>query len=233
MQPAPDTRRPRHARRLVFAVVATLAVAGSLITRPAEPAAATPEDEAAFVAALNDVRIANGLPPFTVDPELADLARAHAQEMADAGDIFHANPISAGYTGEWAKLGENVGVGANVEVLMDAFVASPGHFANIVDPAFTHVGVGVVYRDSALYTTHRFLQRPGDATPQPPTTTVPTTAVPTTAVPTTAVPTTTLPTVPSTAVPTTTADAVVPLAPPTITPERVVRLLGLLEEIGT
>jgi len=147
MNRAPDTRRQRNQRRIVFVIVATLAAVGSMFAERAEPVAASPSDEAAFVAALNQVRIDNGLPPFTVNVELSNLSRAHAQVMADAGEIFHGNPISAGYTGAWSKLGENVGVGANVQVLVDAFVASPGHFANIIDPSFTEIGVGVVWKD--------------------------------------------------------------------------------------
>jgi hypothetical protein len=192
-----------------------------------EPAAATANDEAAFVAALNGVRAANGLPAFSVNSELSTLSRGHSQVMADAGEIFHASPISSGYSGSWAKLGENVGVGANVNVLVDAFIASSGHFANIIDPSFTQVGVGVVWRDSALYTTHRFLQLPGavPATTAPPTPTAP---------PVTAPPTTTAPPVPPvTAPPAPTTTTIPPLPAPAITAGRVVALLEMLDAIGT
>ena len=223
MHRAPDTRRQRNRDRVVFVIVATLATIGSLLWHRSDPASASAGDEAAFVTALNQVRADNGLPAFTVNAELSDLARAHAQVMADAGEIFHADPISAGYSGAWSKLGENVGVGANVDVLVDAFVASSGHFANIIDPSFTQIGVGVVWKDSALYTTHRFLQLPG-ATP---TTTAPTTAPPTTAP---AAPVTTSPPPPVTA-PTTTTIA--PLPEPAITAARVIALLEMLDQVGT
>jgi len=155
MNRVPDTRRQRHPHRAVFVVIAALAALGSLVAHADQPAAATANDEAAFVAALNQVRAANGLPAFSMNSELSTLSRGYAQVMADAGEIFHASPISAGYTGSWAKLG------ANVSVLVDALVASPGHLANIIDPSFTQIGVGVVWKDSALCTTHRFLQLPG------------------------------------------------------------------------
>lgn len=238
MHCAPAPRHPRRRTRLVLAVVMALAVVGSLLWQRPEPAAASAGDEAAFVDALNRVRADNGLPAFTVNVELSNLSRGHAQVMADAGEIFHADPISEGYSGQWSKIGENVGVGANVEVLVDAFVASAGHYANIVDPAFTQIGVGVVWKDSALYTTHRFLQVPGAPATAPPTTAPPTTTPPTTA-PTTAPPTTApSPTAPPTTtapgptgpVPTTTAS---PLPAPAITAERVVALLEMLEQVGT
>jgi hypothetical protein len=232
MHRAPAPRRLRRRSRLVLAVVATLAVVGSLFWHEPDPVAASAGDEAAFVAALNRVRADNGLPAFTVNAELSDLSRGHAQVMADAGEIFHADPISEGYSGQWSKIGENVGVGANVEVLVDAFVASSGHYANIVDPAFTQIGVGVVWKDSALYTTHRFLQVPGTSPTTPPTTAPPTTTPPT--APPTQAPVTTAPT---TQAPTTTDPAptptAAPLPAPAITAERVVALLEMLEQVGT
>ena len=230
MNPAPDSPRQQTRRRLAFVLVAVLTVLASHLVQSAPNASASADDEAAFVAGLNDVRAANGLPPFTVNAELTGLARAHAQVMADAGEIFHANPISAGFSGDWAKLGENVGVGADVDVLIDAFIASPGHFANIVDPSFTEVGVGVVWRDNAMYTTHRFLQVPGT------TTTTTTTAPPTTAPPSTTSaappPTTTARPASPTSAPT--ADEPPPPLPaPPITAERVLALLALLDQVGT
>jgi len=224
MHRAPDTRRPPNRRRIVFVVVAALAVVGSLLWRPVEPVAASAGDESAFVAALNQVRTSQGLPAFTVNVELSNLSRGHAQVMADAGEIFHASPISADYSGPWSKLGENVGVGANVQVLVDAFVASSGHYANIIDPSFTQIGVGVVWKDSALYTTHRFLQLPGSTPPA-------TTAPPVTTSPPPA--TTAPPPPPTTVVPTTTTTTIPPLPEPAISAERVIALLELLDQVGT
>lgn len=216
----------RHHRRVVgFVAVALLALVASFAARPTPPAAATAGDEAAFVAALNEVRAGQGLPAFTVNSQLVTLARSHAQVMADAGEIFHADPISAGFTGSWSKLGENVGVGASVPVLVDAFVASPGHYANIIDPGFTQIGVGVVRKDGALYTTHRFLQPPGAPTT---TTTAP---APTTTAP---APATTAPPPPTTAPqPTPTTTTIAPLAPPAVLPARLIEVVGLLELVGT
>ncbi len=229
MRRAVDPSRPSRATtsrgraiRLGFLLVATLALVGSLATRDQSEAAANADEEAGFVVALNEVRAEAGLPPFIVNAELTDLARGHAQLMADAGEIFHADPISAGYGGPWAKIGENVGVGAGVSVLVDAFVASPGHYANIVDPSFTEIGVGVVWRDNALYTTHRFLQ----VTPQAPATTAPPTTAPTSP---------TIPPPPTTTVPIDDpAEVEVEvLPPPSISAERVVALLDLLEQVGS
>jgi hypothetical protein len=163
---ASDIRAPRLLAAAV--VVALLALVGIV----ANPVQATPDnpaaDEAAFVSSLNATRARQGLAPLKVDAELRDLARDWAQHMADAGQISHANPISAGVTSDWLKLGENVGTGGNVTVVMNAFIASPGHYANIMDPAFTRVGVGVVWVGNALYTVHRFMKVAGEEAGAPP-----------------------------------------------------------------
>jgi len=220
-QPSSKDHRPWYTALGLILVLTLVAAMGA---QPTRPASATADEEAQFVAALNQVRAGVGLPALTVNAELVGLARQHSQVMADAGQIFHSDPISAGYTGPWAKLGENVGVGANVQVLVDAFVASPGHYANIVDPAFTQIGVGVVWRDNALYTTHRFLQLPD--TP-PPTTAPPTTTSP---------PVTTAPAPrPAAPPPITTPPptSLAPLPPPAVLPERIVELVNLAELVGT
>jgi Cysteine-rich secretory protein family len=166
----------RHPRALAAVVVFALLAFVGFVTTPVQASPENPAaDEAQFVAQLNATRAKGGLAPLTVDPELQDLARGWAQQMADAGHISHANPISAGVTADWRKLGENVGTGGNVTVVMNAFIASPGHYANIMDPEFTKVGVGVVWVGNALYTTHRFMKLAGSPAPDP--TTAPAPAV--------------------------------------------------------
>lgn len=129
--------------------------------------------------------------------------------------ICHASPISAGVTHPWAKLGENVGTGPDVGSIMNAFVASPGHYANIVDPEFTHIGVGVVWDGNRMYTTHRFMKLQS-STPATTTTAAPTTsaAPATTQAPTTTVATSPAPAPsPTTTAPTTNAPTTTTAAP--------------------
>jgi hypothetical protein len=164
------TSRRRSARMLLLlSVISTFLVAGAgrVSAAPDNPAA----DEAQFVAMVNQTRASVGAPPLSVDGQLTALARQHAQVMADAGTIFHANPISAGVTAPWIKLGENVGTGPSVPPIMTAFINSPKHYQNIIDPSFTSIGVGVVWVGNQLFTTHRFMQTSGGggAPPPPPT----------------------------------------------------------------
>lgn len=135
-------------------------------------AGAQAAEEEAFLRSLNETRTELGLSELTLNTELTDLSRVWAEEMAEEGEIFHANPISANMTSDWLKLGENVGVGPEVDTLMDAFIDSPTHYQNIVDPEFTHVGVGVVWDGDLMFTTHRFMKL-ADRSLSTPTTSVP------------------------------------------------------------
>src|SRR5438093_4007680 len=119
-----------------------LILAIGLGTMPVAAHADTVSDEAQFVARINSLRTSQGLSALQVHPQLVSKARAWAQTMAAAGRIWHST-LSDGVTADWLKLGENVGMGSSVEGLHDAFVASPHHYENLVDPAFNYVGIGV------------------------------------------------------------------------------------------
>jgi hypothetical protein len=213
---------------------AWLLIVGLLVCfLPGAPASAGPDDpasdEAWFVDLVNAARAQAGVAPLTVDAELTGLARDWAAQMAAAGKISHANPISAGVTQDWQKLGENVGKGPAVDPIMDAFIASPGHYANLMDPAFTRIGVGVVWADGVLYTTHRFMKlRGGSAGPAP--TTAPETTPPAPPAP----PATTAPPPPPAAPPTTAPPTTAPptVPPPPAAPGRVAIVLLALRAAG-
>lgn len=95
----------------------------------------------------------NSLQP---EPYLVAKAQAWAQHLLDESgdsctkdDIEHSH-LPDGAPPNWTKLGENVGCtivsGADepLDTLQKAFMASPGHRANITDATFTVGGVGVV-----------------------------------------------------------------------------------------
>jgi hypothetical protein len=136
------------------------ALALGLVTVPGVAWAQTSEEqsaEATFVAKINDLRASQGVPRLEVHPNLVDKARGWAATMAAAGRIWHSN-LADGITADWQKLGENVGVGGSVEGLHNAFVGSPKHYENLVDSAFTFVGIGVVTVDRTIYVSESFMQ---------------------------------------------------------------------------
>ena len=100
--------------------------------------------------------------PLAVDGTLVSVARSWAGNMAAAGGISHNPSLASQGPSGWQKLGENVGQGGNVDSLLQAFVNSPAHYQNLVDPAFNYVGIGVVYGSGDLiFVTVDFMQRAG------------------------------------------------------------------------
>ncbi len=140
-------------RKLVFGLILAL----GLLTLPAGAQADTVSDEAAFVAKINSLRASKGLSPLRPNANLAAKARAWSAGMAAAGKIWHST-LSDGVTEDWRKLGENVGMGGSVDGLHTAFVNSPHHYENLVDPAFGDVGIGIVVNGSTIFVTEVFMQ---------------------------------------------------------------------------
>ena len=158
-------------RKFVYGLI--LAFAVSALYPPASAQADTVSDEAVFVAKINELRAGKGLAPLQVNANLTEKARAWSAGMAAAGKIWHST-LSDGITENWKKLGENVGMGGSVDGLHRAFVNSPGHYANLVEPAFSHVGIGIVMNGNTIYVSQVFMQL---MSVKPPTNTVPTTPV--------------------------------------------------------
>ena len=83
---------------------------------------------------------------------LASAAAAHARDMAEHAELTHAGSdgskpadriTRAGY--EWRASGENVASGQrNADAVVAAWLQSPGHCANIMEPNFTEMGVAFV-----------------------------------------------------------------------------------------
>lgn len=153
----------------VLAGVAFLpGVAAPALAQATDPAGA----EAEFVNRINELRRSKGLGTLTVHDELVHVARGWAAKMAEADEISHNPDLADSVSADWQKLGENVGVGMTVAKLHDAFVRSPAHYRNLVDPDFTHIGVAVVLgRDGAIFTTHQFMKLRTPKPPAAPTTT--------------------------------------------------------------
>ncbi len=141
-------------RKLVFGLILAFAVS---MLYPAAAQADTGGDEATFVAKINELRAGKGLAPLQVNANLTAKARAWSAGMASAGRIWHST-LSDGVTEDWKKLGENVGMGGSVDGLHKAFVNSPAHYENLVDPSFGHVGIGIVMGGNTIYVTQVFMQ---------------------------------------------------------------------------
>jgi hypothetical protein len=153
------------ATALAAAAVALLVLTG-LSAAPAD--AAEPGTEAQFVAAVNNVRAGRGLPPLAVHNELVGVARNWTDQMVAAGGISHNPNLANAVSANWAVLGENVGVGYDVDGLMQAFINSAAHYRNLVEPRYDTIGVGVTWGpDGRMYTTHVFMDLADSSAPPP------------------------------------------------------------------
>jgi hypothetical protein len=78
--------------------------------------------------------------------------------MAAAGAISHNMNLPNQVSGPWLKLGENVGTGWSVDSIQNAFINSPHHYENLVDPVYNYVGIGIVDSGGKIYVTVDFMQ---------------------------------------------------------------------------
>lgn len=143
----------------LVSMLAVFASIGPTTAQSDEPTlvSTSPPAEDAFIEHLNATRTAAGLEPLRRDPGLGEAARHWARWMGERHDLRHADDIVTGAPADWTKAGENVGRGGTVRAVWDAFMDSPSHAANVLDPAFTRIGVGVVRTPNGmLYTAHRF-----------------------------------------------------------------------------
>jgi uncharacterized protein YkwD len=88
-------------------------------------------------------------PPLSPDTRLTAAARAHAATLARLGRLEHdldggSTPATrargAGY--DWRTVGENLAAGPETAAeVVAGWLGSPGHCANLMDPAFTQMGL--------------------------------------------------------------------------------------------
>lgn len=122
----------------------------------------TAQDRAAVIQAINSSRAAARLAPLTENADLNNKADAWARTMRDQCRIWHSR-LSDGAPAGWQKLGENVGRGGSIQQVHVAYMNSPGHKRNILDPAFNQVGAGAVWGECnghrMVFTVQVFMRR--------------------------------------------------------------------------
>lgn len=99
---------------------------------------------------VNGERARRGLPMLRMDDRLRVAARAHSADMLIRGYFSHTSldgrsPFdrmrSAG--AEFATAGENLAFAPTVKMVHRGLMSSPGHRANILNPQYRRVGIGV------------------------------------------------------------------------------------------
>lgn len=89
--------------------------------------------------------------PLEMDPLLRCAARYHSKDMVDRDFFSHDNPdgedpwdriAKTGY-GSYKTAGENIAAGSGTAAgVMNQWMTSDGHCANIMNPEFTEIGIG-------------------------------------------------------------------------------------------
>lgn len=112
--------------------------------------------EAQMLGMINAERAKEGLKPLKADRELALVARAHSKDMFIRGYFAHENPDGKSPFDrmrdarvKFRKAGENLALAQTLQLAHTNLMNSPGHRANIMNPGFGRVGIGVL--DGGFY----------------------------------------------------------------------------------
>ncbi len=92
---------------------------------------------------VNNLRTSVNAAPLTTNAGLTSVAQTWANNMAATQSLTHNPKLSTQAPSGWTKMGENVGTGYSLSAVYNALVASPDHYANMVDKAYNRTGVGV------------------------------------------------------------------------------------------
>ena len=124
---------------------------GQVLTIPQlDPTVSNYEKE--VIRLVNEQRTRNGLQPLRENWELSRVARYKSQDMVDNHYFSHTSPTygspfqmmhSFGLT--YRTAGENIAYGQRTpQEVVNAWMNSSGHRANILNASFTQIGVGYV-----------------------------------------------------------------------------------------
>jgi uncharacterized protein YkwD len=104
--------------------------------------------ESALLQVMNGARERAGLSALTIDGRLEEAARAHSREMLSTNTFAHGAFASrmVRYHVPGLVAGENLAWGtgyrASARAIVNAWLASPEHRANLLRPSFRLVGIG-------------------------------------------------------------------------------------------
>lgn len=101
---------------------------------------------------VNEIRSENGLKALTYDWELSRVARYKSQDMKDNNYFSHTSPVYGtpfqmlkNFGFSYRSAGENIARGyATPHAVVNAWMNSSGHRANILNANYTKIGVGYV-----------------------------------------------------------------------------------------
>ena len=101
---------------------------------------------------VNEIRVKNGLNTLTADWELSRVARYKSQDMKDNNYFSHNSPVYGSpfnmiknFGISYKSAAENIAKGQKTpQAVVNAWMNSSGHRANILNSSYTKIGVGYV-----------------------------------------------------------------------------------------
>lgn len=137
---------------------------GQVIQIPTVDASVTAYEQE-VIRLVNAIRAENGLKTLTYDWELARVARFKSQDMKDQGYFSHTSPtygtpfqMIKNFGISYRSAGENIAKGyATPQAVVNGWMNSSGHRANILNSGYTHIGVG--YVAGGNYWTQMFISK--------------------------------------------------------------------------
>ena len=121
--------------------------------------------ESEVVRLVNQIRAQNGLSKLKENWELSRVARYKSQDMKDKGYFSHTSPtygspfdMMKSFGISYRSAGENIARGQSTpQAVVNAWMNSSGHRANILNSSYTEIGVG--YVAGGHYWTQMFIGR--------------------------------------------------------------------------
>ncbi|MCG4586576.1 CAP domain-containing protein, partial [Anaerosalibacter bizertensis] len=121
-------------------------------------------EELKVVELVNIERKKAGLSPLSYNEELSKVARIKSQDMADKNYFSHNSPtykdpftMMKNFGIKYGQAGENIAKGyLSAESVMNGWMNSSGHRANILNSNFKKIGVGYVNKGGTTYWTQMF-----------------------------------------------------------------------------
>ncbi len=112
---------------------------------------------------VNEIRVKNGLNPLTADWQLSRVARYKSQDMKDNNYFSHTSPVYGSpfnmiknFGISYRSAAENIAKGQKTpQAVVNAWMNSSGHRANILNASYKKIGVG--YVASGNYWTQMFI----------------------------------------------------------------------------
>lgn len=115
-----------------------------------------PDLEAKMLVMVNEERMQRGLKALKPDPQLTMVARKHAADMFARSYFSHLSPEGSDPFDrireekvEFIAAGENLALAQNLNIAHTGLMNSPGHRANILNPKFGRLGIGI--QDGGIY----------------------------------------------------------------------------------